>query len=579
VKKKYNLLLLLVILIIGGVFRWTGLNWDQGFHLHPDERFLTMVVNKSRLPKNLFQYLDPKTSLLNPHNLDFDFFVYGHTPLTFNKIVAVLAQNDTYNQLPLQGRFFSGLADLLIVIIIYKIGQILEQKYKLNSFFKVWACLIYALMVVPIQQSHYFTVDNFLNFFSLMSFYFALLYKNRFKTRYLALSSLFLALAIGSKLTAVLILPLNLWFITNANDRLINLLAKKKDQKIAQALGKLAFEALIFLFFSYLFLRIVDPYLFETASWLDFRPNQQFIQNLKSLKSSEGAEVWYPPAIQWISTKPIIFALKNIVIWGIGPFIALATGFGLTQLIPQLLSLTEIDDNQDKFNLAIVIVWITVYFLYQSTRFVKTIRYFLPLYPFIALIAGYGLTKINQKISQSYRFIVNTIILGLLGLWPLMFLSVYVTPNTRIKASHWVHQHVPDRSTILIEHWDDPLPLSMPQYKKSFTQRELPVFNPDTQKKWEKINSYLKKGDYYILSSNRAWGSITQVPNKYPSMSRYYQDLLSNQTQYKKVAEFTSYPGLKYLGIPVEIKDDQAEEAFTVYDHPKVMIFKNKFAN
>ncbi len=573
-KKKTNLLLLLIILVIGAIFRWTGLNWDQGFHLHPDERFLTMVVNKSRLPDNIFHYLDPQTSPLNPHNLDFDFFVYGHAPLIFNKITAILTHNDTYHLLPLQGRFISGLADLMIVIIIYKIGTILERKYDLSPFFKIWASLIYALMVVPIQQSHYFTVDNFLNFSSIISFYFALIYKDQLKTRHLALSSFFFALAIGSKVTAIFMLPLNLWFITNADNRLLTLITKEEHNLSLRKLGKLAFEVLLYLFLAYLSLRIIDPYLFQTASWLDLRPNQQFVQNIKSLKSSEGSAVWYPPAIQWIPTKPIIFALKNIVIWGIGPAIALATGYGLIQLATKVSTLTQTDQGQDKFNLIIVMIWATIYFLYQSTQFVKTIRYFLPLYPFIALMAGYGLINLNQKIKQDYQLIFNTIILGLLSIWPLMFLSIYVTPNTRIKASHWLHQHVPDNGTILIEHWDDPLPLSMPQYKKNFVQQELPVFNPDTARKWEKMTKYLQKGDYYLLSSNRAWGSITQVPDKYPSMSSYYQDLLANKTDYKKVAEFTSYPSLRYLGIPLEIKDDQAEEAFTVYDHPKVMVFK-----
>ena len=36
-------LLLVVILLFGGYFRTIGINWDSNQHLHPDERFLTMV--------------------------------------------------------------------------------------------------------------------------------------------------------------------------------------------------------------------------------------------------------------------------------------------------------------------------------------------------------------------------------------------------------------------------------------------------------------------------------------------------------------------------------------------------------
>jgi hypothetical protein len=33
------------IIIFGFCLRIIGLNWDQGQHLHPDERFLTMVAS------------------------------------------------------------------------------------------------------------------------------------------------------------------------------------------------------------------------------------------------------------------------------------------------------------------------------------------------------------------------------------------------------------------------------------------------------------------------------------------------------------------------------------------------------
>ena len=37
--------LLILILILAAILRFTGINWDQGYHLHPDERAIVMTVD------------------------------------------------------------------------------------------------------------------------------------------------------------------------------------------------------------------------------------------------------------------------------------------------------------------------------------------------------------------------------------------------------------------------------------------------------------------------------------------------------------------------------------------------------
>jgi len=60
----------------------------------------------------------------------------------------------------------------------------------------------------------------------------------------------------------------------------------------------------------------------------------------------------------------------------------------------------------------------------------------------------------------------------------------------------------------------------------------------------------------------------------YQRTAIYYQELFSGKLGFKKVAEFTQYPTIPFLNI--EIDDQKADESFTVYDHPKVMIFKKE---
>lgn len=73
-------LLLVVTLVAGGYFRFIGINWDDNHHVHPDERFLTMVET-SISPVKAGEYFNTDLSTLNPHNVGYSYYVYGTFPL------------------------------------------------------------------------------------------------------------------------------------------------------------------------------------------------------------------------------------------------------------------------------------------------------------------------------------------------------------------------------------------------------------------------------------------------------------------------------------------------------------------
>jgi YYY domain-containing protein len=104
------------------------------------------------------------------------------------------------------------------------------------------------------------------------------------------------------------------------------------------------------------------------------------------------------------------------------------------------------------------------------------------------------------------------------------------------------------------------------------------------------LTNTLDRGDYVFISSNRQWATTTRVPQRYPLTTAYYRALIGcpperdiiwcynvakpgqfeGQLGYDLAAVFESYPTLGEL----QVNDQFAEEAFTVYDHPKVLIFK-----
>lgn len=607
-----RIIFLAAILFLGFLLRFNNLNWDNNFHLHPDERFLTMVGVASRVPETLSNYLDPATSIIKPANFGFKFFVYGIFPITINKIAAVLLNNDTYNAFAIQGRALAALADLFIIILIFKTVLILEKKYKINSSIKYWASFFYAIAVLPIQLSHFFTVDSFLNFFMFVSFYFSLRFNFERKIKYLVFGGIFLGFALSSKITAFFILPLNLGLIGSLGQiRLIRPIS-------------LIRRIVSYLLIVYLVLRIGNPYYFQSANFLDPRPDAMFMESIKTLGSFSRPEVWYPPAVQWVHKIPIVFALINIAVFGVG----------ILYFIFVILGVFIIFLKVRKLEFSLILFWVLFFVLYQSTQFSQTMRYFIFIYPFFAIFAASGIEYLIRKLNSNHSkrvsslssifhlpsSIFHVLFIFLLLLWPFMFSSIYINKHTRVEASEWIYKNIPNNSLILGEYWDDPLPIPIAQaYGKSFQVELLPVFDPDTKEKWQKMNELLSKADYYILSSNRGWGSVTTVPEKYPRMSEFYNDLLVpcylerserssersehnnawldfsvasplrnddgcdnlvlGKYKFKKIKEFNSFPSLCFVFRVlcfITFPDNWSEEAFTVYDHPQVMIFKRE---
>ncbi|MGB9637465.1 MAG: hypothetical protein ACPLY7_01565, partial [Microgenomates group bacterium] len=182
---------------------------------------------------------------------------------------------------------------------------------------------------------------------------------------------------------------------------------------------------------------------------------------------------------------------------------------------------------------------------------------------------------------RSKKIFVLSILVVLIStlLWSISFLSIYSRPNTRVTASKWINQNIPAESNLAVEHWDDRLPLFN---SEKYNFLEMPLYENDQSfLKWKTVNSNLQKADYLILASNRLYVPLQKLANCqkytvcYPKTAQYYQDLFSGKLGFEKVAEFTSFPS--FLGL--KINDQSADESFTVYDHPKIMIFKKKPTN
>jgi len=161
-------LILVAILLLGAAYRFMGLDWGESTHLHPDERFLTMVTTSLDWPKNVAGYFNTATSPLNPHNRGHGFYVYGTFPVFLTKFVGGLVGKSGYDGVDVVGRTLSSIFDLGGVLLIFLIGRRLYGRRQ-----GLLASLLLALTALNIQNSHFYTVDNFTSFFVTLAFYFA----------------------------------------------------------------------------------------------------------------------------------------------------------------------------------------------------------------------------------------------------------------------------------------------------------------------------------------------------------------------------------------------------------------------
>jgi len=556
ISNNKSITLLLLILTVGFFLRIVGLNWDQDQHLHPDERFMTMVTDKIVWPGSLMEYFNTRTSTANPHNIGFPFFVYGTFPLFLIKAISQVFNQDNYIYITLIGRFISAVMDSFNILLIYLIISRLTKRIVPS----ILGAFIYATSVLPIQLSHYFATDTHLVFFQVLTFYFLLKRKP-------VLAGLAFGLALSSKITAVFLLPLIL--ITLIYQHL-----KHKNLK------SFVISGILILLFSGFTFRVFQPYLFDGV----FSLNQLVINNWKQLKAFDDPTGWFPPAVQWIKSIPVIFPLENIFYWGLGPILSL---LALYSIVKSILNFKK------EPILMFISLWIIGIFLYQSFSFAKPMRYFYPLYPLVSVISGVALydliLKSKHKLAVGIFCVLNLI-------WPFSFISIYLQPHTRVQATYWIYNNIPENSIISCEYWDDCLPLGG---GLGYRFIELDLYKQaDTEAKMIDIYKRLSRIDYLVLSSNRLYGSIMTVPEMYPNTTKFYNDLFAGNLGFVKVSEFTSrptfpVPGLRLCLAPMFINygkvahkdqqctstgisfvDDYADESLTVYDHPKVIIFK-----
>jgi hypothetical protein len=192
------------------------------------------------------------------------------------------------------------------------------------------------------------------------------------------------------------------------------------------------------------------------------------------------------------------------------------------------------------------------------------------------------------------------------GLYGLAFVNLYDQPHPWTAASRWLYESARPGATILGETWDDHLPdvveIDGRTYRPArFNLGELDWMNgtgkDDDAGKLAQNLGRLARADYVVLATNRNYGVIPRLPERFPISSQYHQLLFDGRLGYRLAYAGLRAPGLfGYSFIPdpfrwpglepppqlaAYFRDSpavllgRADESFTVYDQPLVLIFRN----
>ena len=527
----------IVILFTAAVLRFPGADWDAGYALHPDERYLVDLSRK------ITYYSNP--CAIEPQ------FPYGHIPL----YLISPSTSAGYEGDPLfSARLFSGLLGVLLVAVTGAIGRVLDK----HSDRLGWgAAIIITFAPLLIQNARFYTVDSLGTVAVTISLLAAL------RQRWM-IAAVCASISSGSKISFIWIWPVLFASVCITHQNMLN--QKSAQHNLMKAIIKVVCWGAV----TYI---LTSPWMI-----LDFR--RCWYGPLAQINIVTGSTV-LPYTLQFNGTLPYLYPVKQMIIWGLGP---LCTILGFGTIVIGILNWRKVDRvNQ------VVLLWIMCYGAVTGGQYVKFPRYLLPLYPWIANLAIK--TSFSLFSSRSHRAwrrftvflcVVPTVLMGLAQN------SVYQQEHPWVAASTWLTNNLLPGGSIAYEMWDHPLPLL--NTENPYDMTALAVYEDNMQDIALSHQQTTQKVDMLVIASRRAYGALARNARHYEDTLAWYTDVLTSDqirvfTICPKVGpvSFSDDPLLdnglpevlslqERCGTPFVFRLPRLDESFRVYDTPMVIL-------
>ena len=570
-----RVLLPVAVLLVAAVLRFSGLNWDSGLLFHPDERRILMVVAGLHRPEpwDWSVVLSPR-SPLNPR-----FFAYGSLPLYILYALRALLGGRA-EPLYLVARALSAAASLATVAALYRVAARLGGRAA-----GLVAAAFLSVSALAVQLAHFGTVDSLLMLLCTLAVWALLDVAQTGSLGAGAAAGALAGLALATK-TSALPLAAAVWMAWTVWAVRAHPLPRLGRGMVGLAVSAGAAAAAFALAMPY---ALIDWFRFALAM------------------AQEGAMAEGSPAVpyvlQYSGTVPYLYQVGELARWALGLPLTVAALAGMAWL-------TWRGTRGRRPAELVILAWVWPYFLTVGAFHAKFVRYMAPLVPWLCLAAALLLVQIGEWARErGMCWLGPGLVAAVLAptlVFALALMGIYLRPHPWVEASRWICREVPVGSTLLIETWDQPLPAGPPEAcADRYEVISLDLYAPEGNAKLEALLDALERADYVILASQRQYATLPRLAERYPLAAAYYRLLLDGRLGFRLAQLASSYPRLGPLvfvdeplaGTGLTCPPDmgcrragllslergklvlhlgRADESYSVYDHPRALIFRNE---
>ncbi len=556
-----------LVIMAGLGARMTGTSWDAFAGLNPDERNTTGAVRHSvaaleaRGDVSPFAtWFDTARSPLNPRVGGARGVVYGDLPHLLG-VAAVRGggAREPADQLRAL-RLVSVVADSLTVIVVVLIGRCVLRSWTGGLL----AAALYAWTPLAIQYAGFFVVDAVMTLACALFLLMLTAGAVRRQPGWIVAAGLAAGAAVACKASALAVLPLALLAAWLALGGTADVRRRAAVTMVVSGATALVAGAAF---------RVLSPSLFAGPGVFDLALSPVWLDEMRNLLEQISGAQQPPHRWLWIGRPRLVYPASELMRWAFGPALSAAGLIGAIVMLSRRYA-------PGGYLLAGMVVLAAGYAAHSE---VSALRYYLPLLPAWCVMAAGSFAHVPFAQRWPPRAVLGggmlVLVMGLTIGWGLAMARIHRAPHTRVQASDWLRQVVRPGETITNETaWDEALPWPEAAQLSSSTPAASPIYeslritDADTPEKLDRMVDVLSRTDWLVVSSRRQQQAMTRLPARFPLTTRYYAALFSGRLCFEPAARFVR--PFRVFGVPLD--DSDAQESWTAYDHPQVVVFRRQ---